>query len=147
MNLAECDKINCALFSILDVVIDVRLSRSRDYMFLHWCAYFTWSFIIIVYFFGVLLYIGNRHSFQKFISEFYDLLIYGVSDFFMMSLQNLRCHSRNNFANDFCSALVVVESSGWKLSIQFFIYFVLLPLLASIKRAKKKRKIPRDHQV
>ena len=34
MNLAEYDKIDSAVFFILDVVIDVRLSRSRDYMFL-----------------------------------------------------------------------------------------------------------------
>ena len=35
MNLAEYDKIDSALFFILDVIIDVRLSRSRDYMILH----------------------------------------------------------------------------------------------------------------
>ena len=34
MNLAEYDKINSDLFFILDVIIDVRLSRSRDYRFL-----------------------------------------------------------------------------------------------------------------
>ena len=34
MNLAEYDKIDSALFFILDVIIDVRLSWSRDYRFL-----------------------------------------------------------------------------------------------------------------
>ena len=34
INLAEYDKIDSDLFFILDVVIDVRLSRSRDYKFL-----------------------------------------------------------------------------------------------------------------
>ena len=34
INLAKYDKIDSGLFFILDVVIDVRLSRSRDYMFL-----------------------------------------------------------------------------------------------------------------
>ena len=36
MNLAEYDKIDSALFFIVDVIIDERLSRSRDYMFLRW---------------------------------------------------------------------------------------------------------------
>ena len=34
MNLVEYDEIGRALFFILDMVIDVRLSRFRDYMFL-----------------------------------------------------------------------------------------------------------------
>ena len=34
MNLAEYNKIDRALFFILDVIIDVRLSQSRDYRFL-----------------------------------------------------------------------------------------------------------------
>ena len=34
MNLAEYDKIDSALFFILNVITDVRLSRSRDYRFL-----------------------------------------------------------------------------------------------------------------
>ena len=34
MNLAEFDKIDNILFFILDVIIDVRLSRFRDYRFL-----------------------------------------------------------------------------------------------------------------
>ena len=32
-NFVEYDKIDSALFFILDAVIDMRLSRSRDYMF------------------------------------------------------------------------------------------------------------------
>ena len=33
MNLAEYDKIDSALFFIIDVIFDVRFSRSRDYRF------------------------------------------------------------------------------------------------------------------
>ena len=36
MNLAEYDIIDSALFFILDVIIDVRFSPSRDYRFLRW---------------------------------------------------------------------------------------------------------------
>ena len=41
MNPTEYDKINSALLFILDVVIDLRLSRSRDFMFLRWYVYFN----------------------------------------------------------------------------------------------------------
>ena len=54
MNLAEYDKIDNALFFILDVIVDVRLSRSDDCRFLRWYDYLTWSFIIVVYFLSVI---------------------------------------------------------------------------------------------
>ena len=41
MNLVEYDKIDSALFFILDVVIHVQLSRSRDYIFLRSYVYLT----------------------------------------------------------------------------------------------------------
>ena len=54
MNLAKYDKIGNALFFILDVIIDVWLSRSHDYMVLRWYLRVTWSFIIVVYFLSVI---------------------------------------------------------------------------------------------
>ena len=53
-DLAEHDQIDSASFFILDVIIDVRLARSLNYMFLRWYVYLTWSFIIVVYFLSVI---------------------------------------------------------------------------------------------
>ena len=41
IKLAKYDNIDSALFFIFDVVVDVRLSRSCDYMFLRWYVYLT----------------------------------------------------------------------------------------------------------
>ena len=52
MNLAEYDKIDSALNFILDVVIDVRLSRSRYYVFALVCLFNLKFYNCSVFFVG-----------------------------------------------------------------------------------------------